>query len=107
MLFVRSLFSTGVPFGSVRGFGFVPIYVHMRDSQNSNALIALFRNLNALTLDKRGLFQVNFGNERKEVFQKNFLMDSHPFPKSPSISYSKSISSLEPYYQKDENTNTA
>ena len=88
MLFVKSPFSTAVPFGSVRGFGFVPIYVHMRDSQNSNALIALFRNLNALTLDKWGLFQLVFGNERKEVFQKNFDGFTHPFSKSsPSVSW--------------------
>jgi len=61
----------------------MPIYVHMRVSQISNALIALFRNLNALTLDKRGLFQIIFGNERREVFSKKFLMPSHTLFQNP------------------------
>ena len=36
------------------------IYVHMRESQISNALIPLFGNLNALNLDKMGLSQIYF-----------------------------------------------
>ena len=72
MLFVKSALSTAVPFGSVRESEFVPIYLHMRDSQISNALIALFRNLNALTLDKWGLFQLVFVNEKREVFVRKF-----------------------------------